>query len=329
MTASAEAREPLRASQQRMPDFFIVGQPKSGTTALYSMLRPHPQIFMPDTKEPGFLAAELQVRKPPRRRGNLDTLDDYARLFEAAAGEQRVGEATPFYLWSRTAASRIAELQPDARIIAIMREPASLLHSLHLLLVRIYVETEPDLRKAIALEEERSRGRSIPRFTYWPDLLLYSEHVRYVEQLRRYHALFAPEQVLVLVYDDFRRDNEGTVRKVLRFLDVEDTSSIRVMKANPTVRVRSTRLHHMLHALIVGQGPAAAGVKAAVKTVTPQRLRRRALAATQKHVVFGEPRPPEEGLMTELRGRFRGEVTALSEYLGRDLVTLWGYDRLD
>jgi hypothetical protein len=329
MTVSAEARQPRRASRQRMPDFFIVGQPKSGTTALYSMLRPHPQIFMPDTKEPGFLAAELQVRKPPRPQGNLETLDDYARLFQPAGREQRVGEATPFYLWSRTAASRIAQVQPDARIVAIMREPATLLRSLHLLLVRIYVETEPELRKAIALEQDRAQGRKVPDSTYWPDLLRYSEHVRYVEQLRRYHALFPPEQVLVLIYDDFRRDNEGTVRRVLRFLDVDDVPSIRVIEANPTVRVRSKRLHHLLHAVTVGQGPFSAGVKATVKTFTPQRLRRRALVAAQKHVVFSDPHPPEASFMTELRRRFHGEVTALSEYLGRDLVTLWGYDRLD
>jgi hypothetical protein len=329
MTVRAEALELPRASGDRMPDFFIVGQPRCGTTALYSMLRAHPQIFMPDTKEPGFLAAELQNRKPPRPRGNLNTFDDYARLFDAANREQRVGEATPLYLWSRTAASRIAELQPSARIIAILREPASLLHSFHLLLFRIYAETEPEFAKAIALEEQRRRGRKVPRFTYWPDLLLYSEQVRYVEQLRRYGALFSPEQVLVLIYDDYRRDNEATVRKVLRFLDVDDTSPLPAVQANPTVRVRSKRLHHVVHAVTVGQGPVAASVKAAVKTLTPRKLPRKALLATQKHVVFGEPHTPDENVMLELRRRFKGEVVALSEHLGRDLVTLWGYDRLD
>jgi sulfotransferase family protein len=328
MTASAEARKQPRACRQRMPDFFIVGQPKSGTTALYSMLRTHPEIFMPDTKEPGFLAAELQVRKPPRPSGDLTTLEDYGRLFEAADPAQRVGEATPFYLWSRTAPGRIAELQPDARIIATLREPASLLHSLHLLLVKIYVETEPDLRTAIALEEQRRHGKNMPRSTYWPALLMYSEQVRYVEQLRRYQELFPPEQLLVLIYDDFRSDNEATVRKVLRFLDVRDTSPIRPLQANPTVRVRSKRLHHLVHAVTVGRGPLPAGVKAAVKALTPQRVRRSALAATQNHVVFSGPRPPEDIFMTELRRRFEGEVVALSEHLGRDLVSLWGYDRL-
>ncbi|HWX74449.1 MAG TPA: sulfotransferase [Solirubrobacteraceae bacterium] len=328
MTASTETRRPRRSSRERLPDFFIVGQPKSGTTALYQMLRGHPQIFMPNTKEPGFLAAELQVRKPPRPREEVLTYEDYVRLFEAAAPAQRVGEATPFYLWSRTAAGRIAELQPGARIIATLREPASLLRSLHLLLMKIYVETEPDLRKALALEEPRRSGSSVPADTYWPDLLMYSEQVRYVEQLRRYDSLFPPEQVLVLIYDDFRRDNEGTVRRVLRFLDVQDGLPIRPVEANPTVRVRSQRLHHLLHAVTVGRGPLSAGVKRAVKTLTPQRVRRSALTATQNHVVFGDPHPPDDDYMIELRRHFKGEVEALSEYLDRDLLSLWGYDRL-
>jgi hypothetical protein len=329
MTASAEQLAPLRVAQRRVPDFFIVGQPKSGTTALYSMLRRHPQIYLPDTKEPGYLAEELHVRKPPRPSKNVDTFSDYVSLFEDAAPDQRVGEATPFYLWSRTAAARIAELQPRARIIATLREPASLLHSLHLLLVRIHVEPEADLRSAIELEPLRREGRAVPARTYWPHLLRYSEQVRYVEQLRRYHAAFPREQVLVLIYDDFRADNEGTVRDVLRFLEVDDDSAVVSVNANPTVRVRSQRLHNLVQAVTVGHGPAGQGAKAVVKTLTTRRFRRRALVATKNRVIYGDPLPPDNEFMQELRRRFRGEVEALSEYLGRDLVTLWGYDSLD
>ncbi|MGD0452052.1 MAG: sulfotransferase [Solirubrobacteraceae bacterium] len=310
----------------RVPDFFIVGHPKSGTTALYEMLRRHPQIYMPDGKEPWFFADELHERTPPRPGGTPNTLEEYLALFAAARPEQRVGEASPFYLWSHTAASRIAEVQPAARIVAILREPASFLHSLHLQLVKSYIESEADFRKAISLEHDRRQGRHIPRYTYWPQTLLYSEHVRYVEQLRRYHALFGAEQVLVLIYDDFRSDNEGTVRRVLRFLGVDDVSSIHVTQANPTVRVRSQRLHHLVHAVSVGTGPLSVAVKRAVKALVPRQLRRRALFATQNRVLFGEPLPPDAALQRELRERFRPEVVALSEYLDRDLVSLWGYD---
>jgi hypothetical protein len=310
----------------RAPEFFIVGHPKSGTTALYEMLRRHPQIYMPDGMEPWFFASELNVRAPPRPDGIPGTLEEYLTLFDGAASDQRLGEASPLYLWSHTAASRISEVQPDARIIAIFREPASFLRSLHLQFVEAYIETEIDFRTAISLEDARRQGRDVPRHSYWPQALLYSEHVRYVEQLRRFDAAFPPEQMLVLIYDDFRADNVATVRRVLRFLDVDDMAPIEVLEANPTVRARSQRLHHLVHALSVGRGPLSRGVKAAVKAVTPQGLRRDALRATQRRVVFSKPLPPEESLMIELRRRFKGEVEALSEYLERDLVALWGYD---
>src|SRR5664279_1097454 len=326
MIVSAESHVVVPSTEMRVPDFFIVGHPKSGTTALYEMLRRHPQIYMPKNKEPWFFADELHDRTPPRPEGTPKTLEEYLALFLAARPEQRLGEASPFYLWSRTAAGRIVEVQPAARIIAIVREPASFLHSLHLQFVKSYIETEADFRKAISLEDARREGKQIPRYTYWPQALLYPEQVRYVEQLQRFGALFPPENILVLIYDDFRSDNEETVRKVLRFLDVDDLSSIEVMEANPTVRVRSQRLHHLAHAVSVGRGPVSLAVKASVKAVVPRRLRRSALSAAQNRVVFGAPRPPEEAFMQELRERFKPEVVALSEYLDRDLVSLWRYD---
>ncbi len=332
MTRTLEKDGTARGQELRVPDFFIVGQPKAGTTALYSMLRAHPQIFMPETKEVGFFAPELAVGRPsrPDGRGNPTTLEGYAQLFEPARPDQRAGEGTPFYLWSRTAAGSIARVAPHARIIAILREPASLLRSLHLLLVRIYAETETDFRAALALEEARSAGRELPRHGIWPDLLRYSEQVRYVEQLRRYEASFGREQMLILIYDDFRAENAATLQRVLRFLEVDSSWPLPVGggNPNPTVRVRSSGLHELVHAVSVGHGPLSRAAKATIKALTPARLRREALHTVQRRVVFGDPEPPDERFMNELRRRFEGEVVALSEHLGRDLVTLWGYDSL-
>jgi Sulfotransferase domain len=313
----------------RLPDFFIVGHPKSGTTALYEMLRQHPQIYMPDGKEPWFFATELHERTPPRPEGTVTTIEQYGALFAAAASEQRVGEASALYLWSRTAAERIAAVRPEARIVAILREPASFLRSLHLQFLQTYIETESDLARAIALEPQRREGRAVPRYTYWPQTLLYSDHVRYLEQLRRYTTEFPREQVLVLIYDDFRADNEGTVREVLRFLDVDDTAPIAVSEANPTVRPRSQLVHEAVHAISVGRGPVSLAVKGAIKAVTPPNMRRGALHAVQRHVVYSDPLPADEQVMAELRRRFKGEVESLGEYLGRDLVALWGYDDVE
>jgi ATP-binding cassette, subfamily B, bacterial len=313
----------------RLPDFFIAGQPKSGTTALYEMLRRHPQIYLPERKEPRFFVSEMSLRDPPRPGGTPQTLEEYLSWFDAAGPEQRIGDASPWCLWSPTAAQRIVEVCPEARIVAILRDPASLLRSLHLEFVQLYVEVETDLRTALALEDDRRQGRNVPRNTYWPNALMYSDHVRTVEQLQRFHAVFPPEQVLVLIYDDFRADNEATVRRVLRFLGVNDSLPVQVMDANPSVAVRSRRLHELTHAVQVGHGPVSRAVKSSVKAITPRELRRGALREVQNRLVFTDAPPPEEGVMDELRSRFKGEVVALSEYLERDLVSLWGYDRVD
>jgi hypothetical protein len=329
MTGSIEQQPAELAAGQRVPDFFIVGQAKSGTSALYEMLRRHPQIYMPDLKEPWFFSPEM--RSPFRDKVSgvrPETLQEYLALFSPAGPDRRAGEASSSYLTSLTAARRIAEVQPDARIVAILREPASFLRSLHFQCVQNHVETETSFRKAINLEAARREGRHLPRHSPRPQALLYSENVHYVEQLRRYGSMFAGEQVLVLIYDDFRRDNESTVRTVLRFLDVDDTAPLELIEAAPTVRVRSQRLHELMRTVSMGRGPLARVVKATVTTVTPRGLRRASLRALRRNVVFGDPDPPDEDFMLELRRRFKPEVEALSEYLGRDLVSFWGYDEL-
>ncbi len=318
------------AAAGRAPDFFIVGHEKCGTTALDLMLKRHPAIFLPDVKEQKFFAPELRggMRNPHARdRGRPYTLEDYLALFAAAAPEQRVGEASPQYLRSRTAAGRIAEVQPAARIIAILREPASFLRSFHLQWVQNRVETERDFRKAIALEPERREGRRIPRGRHVPETLFYSDHVRYVQQLERYRAVFAEEQMLVLIYDDFLRDNGETVRRVLRFLEVDPNAPIEPIRTGTLKAVRSPLLKYVADsARAARRNPATAtALGRTLNTLTPAPLRGEAFRAKWRRAVYKAPDPPDEAFIRELRRRFKPEVVALSEYLGRDMVDEWGY----
>jgi sulfotransferase family protein len=329
--ADAEAEDKADAGAAgRVPDFFLVGHPKCGTTALYEMLRRHPQIYMPERKEPRFFASDLPSPYQPRPSGApAETYADYLALFAAARPEQLVGEGSTAYIWSATAAGLIAAAQPAARIIVVLREPASFLRSLHLQLLQHRSEQEPSLRKAIALEEQRRQGRQLTQVNeHWPQVLMYTDRVRYVEQLRRYHAVFPHDQVLVLIYDDLRGDNAGTLRTVQRFLGVEDRPAAEAVEVNPTVR-RRVRIDEALRRVLTDQGSAARAARATVRLLTPSQLRSAALRQLRRRVLFAGPRPPEESLMLELRRRFKPEVEALSEYLGRDLVALWGYDKLD
>jgi hypothetical protein len=328
MEASIERRD---AGQERAPDFFLVGHPKSGTTALYTMLRDHPQVYMPPNKEPWFFSTEIRsspASRPPGTGWTPHTLEEYLSMFAPAEPDQRVGEASALYLWSRSAASAIADVAPDAKIIAVLREPADFLRSLHLQFVQVYLETEKDFGKALSLEQLR-REKQVGFDSFWPQATLYSEHVRYVDQLRRYHAAFPKDRVLVLIYDDYRRDNDAAVRAVQRFLDVDDTVPINVVDANPSVSVRSPRLHGLVHSVASGQSAASRIVKRGARTLTQGRVSHGSAIAIRDRLLFSSPPPADEELMSELRRRFSPEVHALSEYLDRDLVTLWGYDELD
>ena len=204
LQSSAEAafRSELRnarTSGRRLPDFFIVGHAKCGTTAMHNMLAAHPQIFIPAFKETQFLAfgpRESTRSSDQRPAARPRTLEAYLSLFASVPRELRAGEASTGYLRTDAAAARIAELCPDARIIALFREPASFLRSLHLQLLEVNIETEQDFATAMRLENDRRRGEQIPASCPWPESLLYSNHVRYVEQLRRYHEHFGRDRVL-------------------------------------------------------------------------------------------------------------------------------------
>lgn len=322
----------------RIPDFFIVGHEKCGTTALFELLRQHPQIFMPDLKEPRFFYRDrLHADSTAESAGvgndlRPRTLEAYLSLFADADPAQRAGEASPQYIRSPDAARLIAQVQPDARIIAVLREPASLVRTFHLNNLLALVETERDLRKAIALEEPRRQGMEIPSGSLAPDRLFYCDHVRYMEQLRRFESHFPAEQIMVIIYDDFRRDNDATMRRILRFLEVDDTHSFEPVGATRVRKaVRFPRLHRGALALRrAHRRPAAAGrLSRAIDALTPGLLRSDAVEDVLRRVVFAVPRPPDEQLVLELRRRFKPEVLALSEYLGRDLVREWGYERID
>jgi hypothetical protein len=278
---------------------------------------------MPGFKELHYFADELTSEAPVV--GVPASHDDYISLFTPATPDQLVGEASTTYIWSRTAAENIARVRSDARIIMILREPASFLRALHLEYVKIHVETERDLRRALALEEERRNGRQLPDVGFWTPVLLYSEHMRYMDQLRRYLDAFSTDQLLILIYDDFRKDNKAVLRAILRFLGVSDTVFLPTIEANQTVRLRNNWAEQMLQAVSEGHGRGSSMMKVAVEAVTTQRLRRVAQKAVREHIVYAKPQAPDHDLMLELRHRYKPEVVALSEYLKRDLVTLWGY----
>jgi Sulfotransferase domain len=192
------------------------------------------------------------------------------------------------------------------------------------------IETQKSFQKAMELEPARRRGERFPRGCNRKSWLLYSDHIRYAEQLRSFHASFPREQVLVLAYEDYRRDNEAVVRDVLRFLEIDDKVPVVQVDTRPLKDVRFQPLHQLTGAMQEARRNPA-GVSPAVRAIdrlVPSAARER-FGEQWRRFIYRPREAPSEAFVLELRRRFKPEVEAVSEYLGRDLMSLWGYDRLD
>ncbi len=240
----------------------------------------------------------------------------YLALFREP-GRRVVAEATTAYLRSRTAAGNIRAFNPDARILAMVREPVELLHSLHARLVSNGHEDLRDFRQAIEAEPERRAGRKLPRGLFWPSSLYYSEWTTLADQVERYRTRFVSDRVKVIVYDDFQRDNLMTFADVVAFLALDAS---RATPARHNVN-RSARFP-LLARTIAQLGDLR--IKNLLSEHRRLHIRKALWRVNQKPA----SRPPlDPGFRAELMSRFRPEVERLGSVLHRDLVSLWGYDR--
>lgn len=220
------------------PAFFVVGAPKSGTTSVYAYLRGHPQVFLPRRKELLYYCTDLHFRFP------LLNTEQFLSYYRNAHPNQVAGEVSVWNLFSVEAAQRIYTHNPRARIIAILRHPADMIHSLFQNHVFNRNEIFTDLEAALDAEPERRAGRLLSPVMRCPqEALYYSEVARYATQLRRYYAVFPAGQVLVLFFDDFARNTPQVFQKLLRFIGVDESyrPDFRIHNARKTVRSRWLR----------------------------------------------------------------------------------------
>lgn len=212
------------------PDFLVIGAKKGGTTSVANWLVQHPQVM------PMFPRA--QRHKSPHFfdinywRGRAWYLSHFparpARALHAKrAGRAVVGETSPYYLFHPASASRIGETSPDARLVAVLREPVSRAHSNYYDRVVSGTENLPTFEEAIDAEEARTAGvtaewlRDPRHYSFDHDHHTYLARGRYAEQLRVYFDQFPREQLLVLSLDSLKHDPAGSFRRIEDHLGLE------------------------------------------------------------------------------------------------------------
>ena len=291
----------------KRPDLFIIGAFKAGTTAMYEYLRAHPEMFMSVPKEPMYFGTDLSARY--RRM----TESEYLGLFKAAADDARAGEASPWYLYSRSAPAEIRAFSPDAQAIVLLRNPVDVMYAQHSQLVFNRREDITDFAAALAAEPDRQAGRRIPADALRPEALYYRESVRFADQLRHWFEAFGRERMHLIVFDDLVADPRTVYRNTLEFLGVDPTYEVDLTVYNPNRQARSGAMQRLIFA---PPRPLRSLFGKLRSLPIMHRVRDRLVSANSRQT-------RREGMDPELRraltAEFAPQVADLGELIGRDL----------
>jgi hypothetical protein len=296
-----------RMNGQPRPDFFIVGAPKCGTTAMSKYLGRHPQIFMPVAKELHYFGPDLDfLRRRP-------TTAEYLAAFAGAGNAKRAGEASIGYLYSTRAPAEILEFSPAADILIMLRDPIEMVQSQHAQMLFMGQDEIEDLELALAAEPERAMGRRIPPACTAPYLLRYTWMAEYADHVERYLAAFGRDHVHVTLFDDFRHDTATAYADVVRFLGCDPAFAPAFPVVNQRKSARSLKLQRL-----VRDPPAI--LRSAARRLLPLGARvrsRNALYRLNTRPAYLSP--ISEALRAQLRVEFAPGVRRLSDLIERDL----------
>ncbi len=297
----------------RTPDFFIIGAPKAGTTALYTYLAGHPQVFMPRQKEPFYFCSDFPAC---RERASLITdMTKYLKLFAGAKDRHLVcGEASSLYLLSKVAIPEILKLNPDARIIVMLRNPVDLVHSFHSQLVYSLHESVINFEQAWRLQEVRAQGRHIPKDCLEEAILQYRRVGMLGEQVARLLKHVCRSRIKILLYDDLVASPGRLYEEVLSFLDLPNDHRLKFSKENANKVRRIPPLTRMLR-----HPPFPLNILRAwyLRHIGVDTWMTRFVARLNSRQVTRTELFPE--LRCELEAEFHDDVRLLESLLGRDL----------
>lgn len=291
-----------------LPNFLIIGAAKAGTTALYHYLKQHPQVYMSPNKETNFFAFEGQEPgfsgpgDEEISRSAVVTLEAYEEQFKAVSGEVAIGEASPWYLYSSRAAKNIRRHIPEAKIIAVLRNPVDRAFSSYLHVIRDGRETL-GFEEGLHAEEERiTQG--------WEFIWHYRRAGFYATQVERFLDLFPREQVRFYLYDDLLTDSTLFLRDVYEFLGV-DTSSVVDTSLKPNAT--GVPKNWLLGQLLLRPNP----LKSTAKLLIPKQLRYN-MGQRINQRLLEKPSLSEE-TRWKLLGHYRDDILALQNLIERDL----------
>ncbi len=203
--------------KQIKPDFFIIGSPKAGTTALYAYLANHPEVCMSTDKEPNYFSKEqIEAQALYYKKKNVKTQDEYLQLFQAKEGNRIAGECSVSYLFYPGVAEKIHQFNPKSKIIISLRDPVQRAFSHYLMDYSLNLVTESFDK--IVFEGEKDEKLKL----YYQQYIQLSH---YPEQIKRYLSVFPNDQVLLFIHDNLIANPNEELKRLSHFLGIHHTSS--------------------------------------------------------------------------------------------------------
>lgn len=279
----------------RLPNMLIIGAAKAGTTALYQYMNEHPEVFMSALKETNYFALGDEGTKTLTGRGAnnkfmIRTLDEYRQLFLEAEDESVVGEASPLYLESSTAAARIHELLPGVRLIASLRDPANRAFSAYMMKVR-------NARETWRVDKAFDPGSHYVRVGF------------YYEKLKRYYDLFPAGQIKVILFDDLKQSPLDVCRDLFGFLGIDEAFSPDVSQIHNPGAFPKNKLLNVAFGKIRNNE--------AVTSILPDWLISAGGHLRRKNL--GDKLVMEPEMRARLVSLYKDDVSRLQELIDRDL----------
>jgi hypothetical protein len=309
----------------KKPNLFLVGHPRTGTSALHNALNQHPDIFMSIPKEPVYFAKDLHEESDlfhgKKKYFHYRDEVQYLKIFKSARHHTVTGESTAVYLYSKVAAMEIHRFNPESKIIMMFREPTNWLCSYHAKACQILGEDHLNLSDALQLEDERKMGKYLSRNVMAPSLLFYTEFLKYRNQVERYTALFDPENIKIILYDDYKKDNLKIFKEILEFLGLDTDFVAGFKKINAS---KSAAKWPLIQGII--QFPYI--TKIALKLLPQSLFGKLSLYYWENFFQTKEDKKIEPQLKKTLMNKFRSEVEQLGEFLNINLVDMWGYNTI-
>jgi hypothetical protein len=293
------------------PNFVIAGAPKCGTTSLYMYLKAHPQVFF-SRAEIYFFCDDLHFRQPILNEEQFLHLYKDVKKTQAAAGEYSV-----WNLFSKAAPEKMKRLNPGMRVFILLRNPVEMVYALYNEMKFINQENANTFEEALSLQKARKKFIGIPARMLNPiEAFQYFDVGKYSEQVKRYQAIFPEEQLMIILFDDLKKQTELIYDQAVSFLHIDEKFQPDFKKYNESKAVRYRWLQKWMT-----EPPQ--WTKKAARVILPHESKAR-IALLNSLWSMNARKQERKQLSAEtmdlLKNEFREDVNKLSELLHRDLT---------